>query len=356
MQKQLYPCLTFLSLLGIFLFAAPNLMAQEDEDDYDPSQYEAADDTKVKAFCNNKIQNLSPSNLISLSYDLVLPFDMVSTRTSDKSETTTAMGINQGFRLETNYPVYSKSNLIVNLYANYWQSNYASDATFSEGNQDLAQSLSQHPLRSIAVGALIFKPLNEKNFLIFQVEPSLNGNYNFGDLSPDFGKLRYSASALFGWKFNDNTNFAIGATRTYRGGRVLHIPILMWNKTFNERWGTEMLLPARASLRYNFSVKSLLLFGYELEGQTYALQGSNKAGFNSFAPKNTDLELRKSEIRARLQFRQALSNFIWLDAQAGARIAYRFDMDETEAMTEAVLENKIGIPLYFRVGIALVSP
>ncbi|MGB3617377.1 MAG: DUF6268 family outer membrane beta-barrel protein, partial [Catalinimonas sp.] len=270
------------------------------------------------------------------------------------------MGINHGLRIETNYPVISKSSLIVNLYANYWESRYTSPTVFSTApapEQALAQSLAEHPLRSIAVGALAFKPLNERHFLLFQLEPSLNGNYNFDDLEPDFSNLRYSASALFGWKLSDRTNLAVGATRTYRGGRLLHIPILLYNHTFNERWGTELLLPARGHLRYNFSVKSLLLIGYELEGQTYALQTSGDAPFaGELFPPDNELELRKSEIRGRVQFRRSLTDFVWLDLQAGVRAAYRFDLDANPDATEALLENNIGVPLYFRVGLALVSP
>ena len=337
----------------LFLFSPFFLHAQEpDEDEFDFSEYETAE---VKTYCNNKINNLSPTNLISLSYDMVMPFDFEATPTGAGNMSTTAMGLNHGLRLETNYPVISKSSVILNLYANYWQSDYASSANFSDPSQELAQNLNANPLRSIAVGAVLFKPLNEKHFLMFQFEPSLNGNYNFGELSPDLGKMKYSAAALFGWKLDDNTNIAIGATRTYRGGRLLHIPILLYNKTFNDRWGTELLLPARGSMRYNFSVKSMLLFGYELEGQSYHIQPSDNATFGEF-PSDDALELRKSEIRPRIQFRQSITDFIWLDAQAGVRVAYRFDLDENAEMSDALLENNIGVPLYFRIGISLVSP
>ncbi len=335
-------------IIILLLLTSTSLYAQDE--DFDPSLYDVEE---VKTFCNNKIVNLSPSNLLSISYDAVLPFEMKST--GNGQTTNTLMGLNHGLRLETNYPVISKRNILVNLYANYWQSNYASSANFTEENQSFAQNLSKHPLRSTAVGALIFKPIDEKKFVLFQLEPSLNGNYNFSELNPDFGKIKNSFSALYGWKFNDNTNFALGVTRTFRGGRLLYLPILMYNKTFNENWGMELLLPARASLRYNFSVKSLLLFGYELEGQSYHLQPSASAPLNNFIPNNS-LELRKSDLRARVQFRKSISDFIWMDAQVGMRMAYRFDLDMNESSNEAILGNKIGLPLYFRFGIALVSP
>ena len=34
-------------------------------------------------------------------------------------------------------------------------------------------------------------------------------------------------------------------------GTKPHVPVLFWNKTFNDKWGMELLLPARGFMRYN---------------------------------------------------------------------------------------------------------
>jgi hypothetical protein len=133
----------------------------------------------------------------------------------------------------------------------------------------------------------------------------------------------------------------------------------MLNKTFNSKWGVEMLLPARAAVRRNFSAKSLMMFGYELEGQSYHLQRANENNlspmFYSDATTN-DWELRKSEIRARLSWDKSITDFIWFNVQAGAVVNYRVAIDQDASQSEAWLDNNLGIPFYFRFGIQLVSP
>ena len=339
----------------VLLFLCP-LVLKAQEEEFDMSDFEEASDAKV--YVTNKILGLSPTKLINISYDYIgentwqsEPEMLPDNAFNPEAPVFTR---NTGFRLETNYPVISNNKLIVNAYLNYWESNYRADVALSR----IGSWFNQNGLKSTALGAFIFKPLNDRNFLLFQLEGALNGNYDLsGSVSADFGKIKFSAAALYGWKLNDYTNVAVGLTRTYRGGRLLHIPVLMYNKTFNETWGLEMLLPARAAVRRNFSTKSFLMLGYELEGQSYHLQDDG-----AFAPpfgqriQNDDWELRKSEIRARISWDKSITDFIWFNVQAGVAVNYRMAIDLNEGASDAWIVNTPGTPLYFRFGIQLVSP
>lgn len=332
----------------------------EPEEEFSMDGFEEADDTVIKKYCNNKITNLNPTTLIGLSYDFMFGAELESVNPEESDSTfsyTSPIGLNHGVRLDANIPLVSKSNIILNATFSYWESRYDFDEI--DPRDPLAVSLSNNPLRTTTLGILAFKPLDEKRFLIFQAATSLNGNYSlgtydFGEVEPDFGKMKYTASLLYGWKFSDDQNLAIGVTRTYRGGRLLHIPIFLWNKTFNNKWGMELLLPARGALRYNFSAKSSLNFGYELEGQSYLLQ--NSPGRETFATNN--YELLKSEIRGRIELNKALSSFIRLNLQAGVAPAYRFGLDsEASASSDnEVSIGSLGLPMYFRIGLNFVSP
>jgi hypothetical protein len=324
-----------------------------DDEEFSMDGVEEADDTVIKKYCNNKINNLNPTTLIGLSYDIISPYVFTTSNTEDDDveyDYSSRVKLNHGIRLDTNFPLISKSNLILNATFSYWESRYQFDAV--DSRQPLASSLSEHPLRTATLGILAFKPLDEKHFLIFQLATSLNGNYNFSDIQPDFSKMKYSASLLYGWKYSDDQNFAIGITRTYRGGRLLHVPIIMWNKTFSPQWGMELLLPARGTLRYNFTPKSSLNFGYELEGQSYLMQNADN-GPDFFATNN--YELSKSEIRPRIEINQAITSFIRLNLQLGVRAAYRFDL-APDTTSDPVNVNDIGVPGYFRIGLNFVSP
>lgn len=343
MQLKRYALSCFLA----GLLAVAQCYAQEDEFDF--GDFQAAENTDIKTFCTNKVINLSPTRLISIGYDFVGGFDLESDLAGAAAE---RVRFNHGLRLDGNFPLLSKNNIIVNMAVRYWESRYP---TGSSGTQPtLGRILSETPLRTSTVGFVVFKPLNEKHFFIVQAEAALNGNYNFQDVSPDFSQMKYSASALFGWKTNDYTNVAIGATRTYRGGRVLHIPVLLYNKTFNQTWGLEMLLPAYGSVRRNFSTKSFLKLGYELEGQSYLLQP--QSGTEAFFNAASSNELRKSEIRPRISWDVALSDFVWLGFQAGMRVNYRFAVDLESASNAPIFDNNIGLPYYFGFSINLVSP
>jgi hypothetical protein len=338
-----------------------NVEEVDEFEEFSMDGFEEADDTVIKKYCNNKINNLNPTTLIGLSYDFMFGAELESQNPEDSAAFNykSPISLNHGVRLDANFPLISKSNLILNATLSYWESRYNLNDNDVNVNDPLARSLSNNDLRTATVGILAFKPLDEKHFLIFQAATSLNGNYDigtydFGEISPDFSKMKYTVSLLYGWKKSDNQNIAIGLTRTYRGGRLLHIPIFLWNKTFNDKWGMELLLPARGGIRYNFSALSSINFGYELEGQSYLLQNS---------PSNTDLfptnnyEVRKSEIRGRIMLNQALSSFIRLNIQAGIAPAYRFDLEDDGSNDgNQVSVGSLGLPMYFRIGLNFVSP
>ncbi len=347
----------YLFLLIIFPYVA---IAQ---DDFDMSAFEEASDAKV--YVNNKVLGLSPTKLINISYDFATQNDWTTSAgeafIGNYNSVENTFARNHGLRIETNYPIISNNRLIVNAYLNYWESrlNVGGSQPLGGNFREPAPLLDQNELRTTALGAFVFKPLNDKNFLLFQIEGALNGNYNFGSIDSEFDKTKFSAAALYGWKTDDYTNFAVGLSRTYRGGRLLYIPAVLYNKTFNEKWGLEMLLPARAAVRRNFSTKSFLMLGYELEGQSYHLQGENGGNVSNaldFNGTNDAWELRKSEIRARISWDKSITDFIWFNVQAGALITYRMDFDFNASASDAWLTNDLGIPFYLRFGIQLVSP
>lgn len=145
--------------------------------------------------------------------------------------------------------------------------------------------------------------------------------------------------------------WAVGVTRTYRAGQVLHIPAILYNQTFNSKWGIEALLPARLNVRRNFGTTSMLMFGYEIEGNAYHLTPMRTG--------ETDLFVRRGELKPRITYERQLSGFIWLSAQAGWRYNWRFDAYNTQNPVKnekATFANTLGNPLYFNVSINLVSP
>jgi hypothetical protein len=101
-----------------------------------------------------------------------------------------------------------------------------------------------------------------------------------------------------------------------------------------------------------------MLIGYELEGQSYRLNG--------LSDQNRSLELRRGELRLRTEFQKKLFGFIWGSLQLGYRHNYSYKADYLDDGNDfyrgffgkreyAMINNLIGA-MYFQIGIHLVSP
>lgn len=315
-----------------------SLFAQEDPEEFD---FDSFGDAEVsKAFCTQKVNYLSPTQLISIGYEHQGAYDL-----SIGGAAMPRIQGQGGLRIAFNAPVISRNNFILNLGLTYW----GSTPNLESGSTDPFVQALDKGLRTTGINATIFKPLNSKNFLIFQGSTDVNGNYTgFSDLNFS-DATTYSATGIFGWKKDDNTMFGIGATRTYRAGQVLHIPVIFYNKTWNNNWGFESIVPARAHIRRNFGTTGMLLMGYEIEGNAFAMNNPN--GETTF--------LRRGELKPRINYQRQIKNFIWLSAQVGWRYNYRFALHDTQnpvgdniPIADLVTSN----PIYFNLSLNLVSP
>ncbi|RMG59635.1 MAG: hypothetical protein D6722_21920 [Bacteroidetes bacterium] len=365
MNKYVWLASAMLLLVGM-----PVALAQEDTTSWEEEDWSMYDDLGfadegTKRFCSSKITGLSPAQFISLGWDLQGPysaaFSPIGTYQPGDAVEEEAANVNltHGLRLTANVPVLSRNDVIIQLGANIWDVRYQFENADDLENP-VAQAIAENGLRTMGLNTTIFKPLNEKHFLLFQGSADLNGDYTFGDFQ-SLSYLRYSAAALFGWRPNDNLQWGVGLARTYRVGELNYIPVVLYNWTStNRKWGTEILFPARAHVRRTFNARSLLMFGYELEGQSYRINSVSE-GLN-----DQSLEIRRGEMRWRLMWQRQLVGFIWLSAQAGYRINWSFDADALPEGQEFfrgffgdqpfAMLNRLGNPFYANVSVNFVSP
>ena len=356
----------YLALLGALLLAAGPALAQTTppadttqqaapagEENFD--QFGDASAEGSTSYNTQKVLYSSPTKLISLGYELQLPFDLSTTGpgtgTGPGPAAKTRIDGAKGIRLALNAPVVSRTDFIFNLGLTYWN-------TGLDVAQPAASPLFgklEDGLRTTGVNATIFNPFDSKHFLLLQFNLDANGNYrSFNDIASDH--FTYSATGIYGWKPNDNFQWGLGATRTYRAGQLLYIPVLLYNRTFSPKWGCEVVFPARAELRRNFGTTALLKIGYELEGNAYYL---GRVGADR-------LFLRRGELKPRITYERQLVGFVWVSAQAGLRYNYRNDVFRTQNPTgeresllgsePALFKNTLTNPLYFNVSLNLVSP
>jgi hypothetical protein len=248
-------------------------------------------------------------------------------------------------RAQVNIPVISTNKIIWQMGLNYWGSSYS---VANPTANSFASSLSKNSLVTAGINTTVFKPLNEKNFLIFQASTDLNGLFS-SSKDMQSKAITTSATLIYGWKTSENNMIGTGIARTYRAGQLIHVPVLFWNKTFNEKWGMELLLPARAYVRYNFSTSNMLQAGFELEGNQY---WANVPGVEN-------AYIQRGEIKPRIMWDKKLSGFLWINLQAGLRYNYRFDVAKTYNATDEkqnYFSSNLGNPFFFNVTLNFVSP
>lgn len=308
-----------------------------------------------QAFCTQKVLYGTPTKLISVGYEAQLPYDLTSRYgpaviSTGQPFQTRVKGA-QGVRLAFNAPVISRNSFILNLGLTYW--NTGQQLAHTEHSSYF--NLLADGLRTTGFNATAFKPLDSKRFLLFQANLDANGTYRRpADLNRRH--LTASGTAIFGWKPSDNFQWGIGATRTYRAGQLLYIPVVMYNRTFSPKWGCEVVFPARAELRRNFGTTALLKIGYELEGNAYYLGQID----------GNEVYLRRGELKPRLTYEQRLTGFVWATAQVGLRYNYRNDAFQNQNPTgkrdsplgsePALFTNTLTNPVYVNLSVHLVSP
>jgi hypothetical protein len=306
----------------------------------------------ARRFATSKVLDQSPNKLISFGYDFQGSHTMSLGALGDASASDLKVQVVQGFRLGANLPVISKTNIIVSLGLDYWESHYQIDNAIIH---PIANTLESKALRTTGISATIFKPFNETNFLLLQAVANLNGDYSLPDFQ-ELNKTRLSGLAVYGWKKHDRLMYGFGFSRTYRIGEANYIPVFLYNYTFPSRkWGIEAVFPARTQVRKTFNARSLAFFGYELEGQSYHL--SSIAGLGGI----NNPELRRSELRIRATFERSLKDFIWVSAQIGLRYNWSFNLDDGNISRGFgddfyALENSLSDAFYFNISINLVSP
>jgi len=351
-------------ILALFLLPLGALSQEdppmEEEDEGEVVDYtQLVQTTKNKAFCSSRILGQLPIKLVSLGYDFQTQHSLQAVPDESGVETTEHNIYNaQGVRFALNYPVISKNYFLLNLGVNYAETNYSFVNTTRAENEVLSKSLSNNGLRTMGFTATAFKPLNIKRYLIAQFGLNLNGDYSFANMQST-SYLRYTGALIYGTKANDRKIWGFGVSRTYLGGALNYVPVYyMLYTAQNKKWGLEMLLPARFQYRRNVNPKNFLLFGWEVEGNTFRINNENGPGDLLY----NDLELRRSELRLRATWDHALSSQIWLSVQAGYRYNWSFDVDRGDFFrpfgdtTPYLIENDFSNPAYFNISINWVSP
>ncbi len=345
----------FFAVPVIFVLAMAPLQAQEEgpEEEFDFSNLVPAEE--VRAFCGPRILNGGPQNLFSIAYDLQRAHDLTAGGYQGFPTQDIEVSAIREFRIDAQYPVISKNNITLTLQFNYLRTrfDYGEDILLAH---PFLVTLEENGLTSTSFTAVVFKPLDIDNFMIFQAGASLNGDYTLGDMQ-SLSHTRFFAAVIYGWKPSDRKMWGLGLSRTYIGGSLNYLPVFYYQyASADGRWGVDALIPSRFNVKRNFSRKSILSLGWNVQGNSYRL--------NALVDQDAGLEpeLRRSELRFRAIWDKAITNTLWFSVQAGLRYSWDFNVDEGDFFRSFftddpyLFENDQGNPLFAQAGIRWVSP
>ncbi|RZK41357.1 MAG: hypothetical protein EOO57_01800 [Hymenobacter sp.] len=309
-----------------------------------------------KQFANPSVLGMGPSKGIIIRYERMPTFSVASTgEVAGVGNYSTEATKNARLTIKGYIPAWNRPHLKIIVGLNYDREEF--QFRNPPTNYSLLDNLENKGLKSTGAQLAIIRPVDAVHWYLARVKGELAGDYNSGsDLSTN-DYLRMSAEAFYGWKRSPRFSWGIGFQYGYTFGRLSFYPAILYNRTFNDRWGVEALFPARVTARYNASERSIFYAGYSVDGLNYLVnlrqplvREPNKIALSS-------LELREIEVKFRLRWERELLSFLWLGAEAGYRYNYAFDaFDRTNAERERIIRTKLGGGAYASLEVFAVPP
>ena len=212
-------------------------------------------------------------------------------------------------------------------------------------------SLEDKSLKSLGASLYLLKSTLRQMYFVIRAAVNLNGDYQVGNL-PTADYLRVSVSPLVGWKKTPDLSYGLGFSYSYDFGRPAIYPVLVYNQTFNPRWGVESILPAYVKLRYNLNPKSVAYLKAEGNGDNYNIRLTypNRQETRTYY-------LRSLAARIVLDYEREIYDFLWVGLEAGVRRNLDFSLATTNRRrSSTVLDNRLSDAFFFEATLFLVPP
>ncbi|GAA4306280.1 DUF6268 family outer membrane beta-barrel protein [Nibribacter koreensis] len=343
-MKNIYSLVLSAALLGV----SEQAIAQEILSD---SAKTARAQEDPKELANPSVVGMGRSKGLVVRYEMLPRFGLHSEgKREDIGNAEADVRRNNKFEIKAYAPVINRPHFKMVVGVSYFLEEF--NFKQPEGLEyPLYKQLQDKDLRSLDGQVIMLKPFNEKNYLLLRVKGELNGDYGkYSNISFD-KYLRTSVEAIFGWKKSPLFSYGFGAQFGYTFGRRSIYPAVLYNRTFNDRWGIESIFPANLTVRRNLSEKSLLFAGYKVEGASYNVTVSPPF------MNNETVELRKSEIRARLRWEREIYDFIWFGVEGGYRYNHRFNVHNgNDPNSDPIIETHIKDAGFVQFDLFLVPP
>ncbi|MDO7854675.1 DUF6268 family outer membrane beta-barrel protein [Hymenobacter convexus] len=319
--------------------------------------------TDAQTFANSQVVGMGPSKGLIVKYERIPGnFSLKSTLVGDLTSVTpripdynTTVSKNANLVIKAYAPLLNHPHLKLVLGLNYDRQEFQFQEPAASAPYSLYGNIENKALTIIGTQLAVIRPVDAVHWYIFRTKGELNGDYASNELNvTDY--LKVTSEFIYGWKRSPTFAWGIGVQLGYNLGRQSIYPVIVYNRTFNPRWGVEALFPARVLLRRNLSPTSLLFAGYEVASNNYNIKLRN-----TFATPNNptvrSLELRQIDLKFRLRYEHELLSFLWTGIEAGYRYNYQFNaFDRTNSTRDRIINSQFGSTPYASLDLFIVPP
>ena len=354
-------------LSGLLLVGAVGAARAQDQPRvYPPAEPSKSDSIKggfqltdKQQFANQSVLGQGPSKGLIVHYERVpTDFQIRSSGVNGVPDYTTTVSKAALLTAKLYAPILNHPHLKLILGLNYERQEFQFRDQSSIDQYSLYGNIQNKGLTTIGSQLAVFRPVDAVHYYVFRIKGELNGDYTSDQLNvTDY--LKVSSELIYGWKRSPTFAWGIGLQLGYSLGRQSVYPAVVYNRTFNDRWGVEALFPARVLVRRNLSPKALLFGGYELVSTNYNLKLRTPFPKTSDpqASKVTSLELRQIDVKLRLRLEHELLSFLWGAVEGGYRYNYQFNsFDRTNNTRDIVINSQLGLAPYVALDLFIVPP
>lgn len=299
-------------------------------------------------FCRPGVSNSSRSRGAEFTYGLINGFNLQVNSLAADGQSLASVSHVESYKAKIKIPLLLKKDFKMLLGYEYnsetYHLNHASGAfapTF--------ESLDGKTLRTNKFTLYATKSFNDEVYALVRLRAAFNGDYAQG-ITMDHRYGIYSAIAGVGFKKSEKREWGVGLSFSHSEFRTRLIPFLVYNHTFNDKWGIESVLPIQILGRYNISRKTILLFGAEYNSKFYNTNLRN--GFND---QLDPYFLKHSELQTSFTLEQKIVPWLWLHFKAGYQVPFSTDFIN-QSIPEASFEASPDGSLFFRIGLFLSPP
>jgi hypothetical protein len=210
----------------------------------------------------------------------VVPDYRISSRSTDPEIGGGVAEIRRNNRLDLRafVPVLNRPALKVLTGFNYFYEDFRFEQPDQLNNYPYYANLHEKRFRSVGAQLVLLRSLGSSNYFLVRARGNLNGDFDSLWELDLLRYTRYSLEGMYGWQRTAFLSYGIAFQVSYNFGRYSALPAILYNQTFNEKWGIEAIFPARVLVRHNLTEKTLLYAGYGGESNRYQMQ-TNRPGF-----------------------------------------------------------------------------